>query len=41
MPQYREISGPGSEGGWVGEQEEGGDKWFSEEKPRKRITFEM
>lgn len=30
MPQYREMSGPGSESGWVGEQEEGkgiGDFW--------------
>jgi hypothetical protein len=42
MPQYREISGPGSRTGWVGEQGEGiRDRGFSEGKSGKGITFEM
>jgi hypothetical protein len=35
---------PGSRSGWVGKQGEGEgreDRWFSEGKPRKGITFEM
>jgi hypothetical protein len=42
MPQYREMPGPGSRSGWVGEQrewEEGGE--LSEGKTGKGITFEM
>jgi hypothetical protein len=37
MPQYREMPGPGSGSGWVGDQKEG----FSERKLRKGIAFEM
>jgi hypothetical protein len=36
------MPGPGSGGGWVGEQEEdGGERGFSVGKLGKRITFEM
>jgi hypothetical protein len=42
MPQYRGMPGPGSGSGWVGEQEEqGGDRAFSEGKPGKGIIFKM
>jgi hypothetical protein len=42
MPQCREMSGPGSGSGWVGEQgDRGQDSGFSEGKPGKEITFEM
>ena len=42
MPQYRELPGPGIGSGLVGEQREvEGDRWFSEGKPEKGITFEM
>jgi hypothetical protein len=42
MPKYRGMPGPGSRNGWVGKQEEeGGDRWFSEGKPGKGITFEI
>jgi hypothetical protein len=42
MPQYREMPGPGSGSGWVGEQgKEGGNRRFSEGKLEKGITFEM
>ena len=42
MPQYREMPGPGSGSGWVGEQEEReGYREFSEGKLGKEITFEM
>jgi hypothetical protein len=42
MPQYREMSGPGSRDGWVGEQgKRGGDMEGLEGKPGKGITFEM
>ena len=42
MPHYREMPGPGSRSGWVGEQrEEGWARGFSEWKPGKGITFEM
>jgi hypothetical protein len=42
MPQYRGMSGPGSESGWVGEHGEvGGDRGFSEGKLGKGIRFEM
>ena len=41
MPQYREMPGPGSGSDWVSEQGiRGGDREFSEGKPRKGI-FEM
>jgi hypothetical protein len=42
FPQYREMPGPGSRSGWIGEQREGesiGD--FSESKLGKGITCEM
>jgi hypothetical protein len=36
------MPGPGSWSGWVGEQgQERGNRGFLEEKPGKRITFEM
>jgi hypothetical protein len=42
MPHYREMPGPGSRSGWVGEQGEGGgDRGFSERKLGKGIIFEM
>jgi hypothetical protein len=42
MLQYRELPGPGSRSGQVGEQGEGGsDTRFSEGKLGKGITFEM
>jgi hypothetical protein len=42
MPQCREIPGPGSRSGWVGEPGEGeGNRVFSERKPGKGITLEM
>jgi hypothetical protein len=41
MPQYRGMPGLGMGNGYVGEQEWGGDKGFSEGKPGKGITFEM
>ena len=42
MPQYREMLGPGSRSGWVGEQGKGGGvKGVLERKPGKGITFEM
>jgi len=42
MSQCREITGPGSGNGRVGEQGDGGgDRQFSEGKPEKGITFEM
>jgi hypothetical protein len=41
MPKYRGMPGQGSRSGWVGEQEEGGDRGFSEEKLGKGISFEM
>jgi hypothetical protein len=42
MPQYRGMSGPGIESGWVGEQREGREqRRFSEGKPGKGITFKM
>ena len=42
MPQCRGMPGPGSGSGWVGEQGEGEeDRWFSEVKQGKGITFEM
>jgi hypothetical protein len=42
MPQCREMPGPGSRSGCVGEQGEwGGYREFSEGKPEKGITFEM
>jgi hypothetical protein len=39
MPQYREVPGPGSRSGWIGEG--GSDREFSEGKIGKGITFEM
>jgi hypothetical protein len=42
MPQYREMPGPGSRSGWVGEQGLGGGYMgFSKRKLGKGITFEM
>ena len=42
MPLCRDMPGPGSGSGWVGEHgEEGGDRGFLEGKPGKGITFEM
>jgi hypothetical protein len=41
MLQCRGMPGPGRWSGWVGEQEEGGVRGFSEGKPGKGITFEM
>jgi hypothetical protein len=41
MPQYREMSRPGSRSGRVGEQGERGDRGFLEGKLGKGITFEM
>jgi hypothetical protein len=42
MPQYRGMPGPGSESGWVGEQEVGERcKGFSKRKIGKGIAFEM
>jgi hypothetical protein len=42
MPQYREIPGPESKSGWVGEQgERGGDRGFSEGTPGNKIRYEM
>ena len=42
MPQCREMPGPGSRSGWVGEHgEAGGDRGFLERKLGKEITFEM
>ena len=42
MSQYREMPGPGSRSGWVGEQGKGGgDRGFSERKLGKGIAFEM
>jgi hypothetical protein len=43
MPQFREMTGPGSRSGWVGEWEwgRGCDRGFSEGKRGKGITFEM
>jgi hypothetical protein len=44
MSQYREMPGPGSGSGWVGEQGDGvggGDRGFVERKLGKGITFEM
>ena len=44
MPQCRGMPGPGIGSGCVGEQREGGaDRGgcFLEEKPGKRITFEI
>jgi hypothetical protein len=42
LPQYREMPGPGSRSGWVGEQGEWEeDRGFSEGKAGKGITFEM
>jgi hypothetical protein len=42
MPQCREVPGPGSRSGWVGEQREGErDRGFSEGKLGKGIMFEM
>jgi hypothetical protein len=41
-PSVRGMPEPGSRSGWVGEQgQRRGDKKFSEEKPEKRIIFEM
>jgi hypothetical protein len=41
MPQYMGIPGPGSRNGWICEQEEeGGDRGFSEGKLGKGIVFE-
>jgi hypothetical protein len=40
MPQYREMPGPGSRNGWVGEQGEGEeDRGFSERKLGKGIPL--
>jgi hypothetical protein len=40
MPQYRELQGPGSGSGWVGEQGEGRrDRGFLEGKLGKGIKF--
>jgi hypothetical protein len=42
IPQYKELPGPGSGSGWVGEQGEGGrNRGFSEGKLGKGTTFEM
>jgi hypothetical protein len=42
MPQCRELQGPGSGSGWVGEQRKRGVDWgFSEGKPGKGIIFKM
>ena len=41
MPQCRGMPGQGIGSGWVGEQEEGGVRRFSEGKPGKGIRFEM
>jgi hypothetical protein len=42
MPQCKGMPGPGSRNWCVGEQEEKRwDRWFSEGKPGKGITFEM
>jgi hypothetical protein len=42
MSQYRELTGPESRSGWVGEQgERGRDSGFSEGKLGKGIAFEM
>jgi hypothetical protein len=42
IPQCSGMPGPGSGSGWVGEQGEGEeDRWFSEVKQGKGITFEM
>jgi hypothetical protein len=42
MTQYREMPGPGSRSGWVGEQGNGGgDREFGEEKLGKEKAFEM
>ena len=42
MPQYREMPGPGSGSGLVGEQGEGaGHRGILEGKLGKGITFEM
>jgi hypothetical protein len=41
MPQCRGVPGPGSRSGWVGEQEEGGYRGFSERKLGKGIAFEI
>ena len=41
-PQYREMPGPGSGSGWVGEhRDKGGYRGFSERKLGKGIAFEM
>jgi hypothetical protein len=40
MPQYRGVPGPGSRGGWVGEQGKG-EGGFSERKLGQGIAFEM